>query len=231
MTHDKITDRITDQLSDPTGAMAEATISHLGELRDRFAERATTAGLVDVGYRTVDSPFGPLLVAATAVGVVRIAFDMEGHDAVLATLAERISPRIIRPTGGLGAASTLDDAARELTEYFDGRRQRFALPLDLRLTRGFRRSVVEHLPEIGYGRTASYAAIAAAVGHPAAVRAVGSACATNPLPVVIPCHRVVRSDGTIGAYLGGSDAKRALLSMEHASAEYRPAEAPARRAH
>src|SRR5690606_33051107 len=111
----------------------------------------------------------------------------------------------------------LDGAARELDEYFEGRRRSFDLPLDLRLSTGFRREVVNHLPSIGYGRTESYAQVAAAAGHPRAVRAVGSACATNPLPVVVPCHRVVRSDGTLGGYLGGPEAKTALLALEHAA--------------
>src|SRR5207247_11158259 len=111
----------------------------------------------------------------------------------------------------------LDPAARELEEYFAGRRTAFDLPLDMRLARGFRRTVLAHLPEIGYGHTASYAAVATAAGSPRAVRAVGTACATNPLPVVVPCHRVVRSDGTIGQYVGGVEAKHMLLALESAA--------------
>ncbi len=179
-------------------------------LHQRLVVDATGRGLIDIGYRTVDSPVGVLLVAATEQGVLRVAFDLEGHDAVLATLAEIVSPRILH------APARLDAAARELDEYFAGRRHEFDLPLDLRLARGFRRAVIELLPTIGYGTTASYSAVAAAAGSPAAVRAVGTACATNPVPVLLPCHRVVRSDGSTGAYRGGPEAKRVLLALEAA---------------
>ena len=117
----------------------------------------------------------------------------------------------------LRAPARLDPAARQLEEYFAGRRTAFDLPLDLRLSAGFRRDVLTHLREIGYGTTASYAALAAAAGSPRAVRAVGTACATNPLPVVVPCHRVVRSDGALGSYVGGVAAKRTLLDLEAAA--------------
>jgi len=180
-------------------------------LRARLAERAERAGLLDVAYRTVDSPVGTLLLAATPAGIVRVAYELEGLDEVLALLATKISPRII------AAPRRLDPLARRLEQYFTGRRERFDIPVDLRMTSGFRRRVLEHLPSIGYGRTASYATVAAAVDNPRAVRAVGSACATNPLPLVIPCHRVVRSDGGIGGYLGGPAVKRALLDLEAAS--------------
>ena len=179
-----------------------------GRLQARLVAGAEEAGLLDVAYRTVDAPLGPLLLAATADGLVRVAFASEGHDAVLEALAARVSPRILL------APARLDDAARQLDEYFAGRRRRFDLAVDLRLTSPFRRAVLEHLRTIGYGRTESYATVAAASGSPAAVRAVGSACATNPVPVVVPCHRVVRSDGTLGGYLGGLDAKRLLLALE-----------------
>ncbi len=137
-----------------------------------------------------------------------MAYAREDHDRVLEQLADRISPRVLR------APARLDLAASELDEYFAGRRSLFDLPLDFQLSRGFRRTVLAHLTEIGYGTTASYAAIAAAAGNPKAVRAAATACATNPLPVVVPCHRVVRSDGTIGQYVGGTDVKRALLTLE-----------------
>jgi methylated-DNA-[protein]-cysteine S-methyltransferase len=160
--------------------------------------------------RTVDSPVGSLLLAATPAGLVRVAYALEDHDLVVADLAARISPRVLR------APARLDAAARELDEYFAGRRRAFDLPLDLRLVRGFRRVVITHLPQIGYGSTVSYTALAAAAGSPRAVRAAGTACATNPLPVVVPCHRVVRSDGGLGQYLGGTQVKRALLELEGA---------------
>ena len=179
-------------------------------LHARLVAAAETEGLLDLAYRTIDTPVGLLLLATTGVGLVRIAYEREDHDAVLAALAERISPRI------LNAPARLDTVARELDEYFGGTRRSFDLALDRRLSAGFRREVLTHLPEIGYGTTASYAAVARLAGNPKAVRAVGTACATNPLPVVVPCHRVVRSDGTAGAYVGGADAKLALLRLEAA---------------
>ncbi|WP_422747936.1 methylated-DNA--[protein]-cysteine S-methyltransferase [Mycobacterium sp. WMMD1722] len=182
----------------------------LARLHTRLTDAAAAADLLDVSYRTLDTPVGTLLLAATPAGLVRVAFDVEDHDAVLATLAARLSPRILR------APRRLDAVAHQLDEYFAKRRTAFDVPVDLRLTEGFRRSVVEHLRQIGYGDRATYAAVAAAVGNPGAVRAVGSACARNPLPVVIPCHRVVRSDGTAGQYVGGPAAKAALLDLEAA---------------
>lgn len=180
-------------------------------LRARLVAAASDAGILDVAYRTVDTPLGALLLAATEAGLVRVAFSLEDHDRVLAQLAGSVSARVLR------APARLDLAAREIEDYFAGRRTGFDLPLDFRLSSGFRRIVLTHLPDIAYGTTASYAAIAAAAGNPKAVRAVGTACATNPLPVVVPCHRVVRSDGTVGQYVGGTDAKKALLSLEAAA--------------
>jgi methylated-DNA-[protein]-cysteine S-methyltransferase len=179
-------------------------------MHERLAADADREGLLDVAYHTVDSPVGPLLLAATEEGLVKVAFDRQGHDAVLAELAALISPRILR------APARLDPVARQLDEYFTGERHDFDVPLDLRLARGFRRAVLDHLHEIAYGRTESYAQVAAAAGSPKAVRAVGTACALNPVPVVLPCHRVVRSDGSYGQYAGGAEAKRALLTMEAA---------------
>ncbi|HYU03045.1 MAG TPA: methylated-DNA--[protein]-cysteine S-methyltransferase [Jatrophihabitantaceae bacterium] len=182
----------------------------LARLRDGLADRAVAEGLLDVAYRTVDSPVGTLLLAATPLGLTRVAFELEGYDAVLGRLAEQVSPRVLH------APARLDGAARELDEYFAGRRRVFDLPLDMRLAHGFRRTVLTHLRDIAYGSTESYAVVAAAAGSPAAVRAVGTACANNPLPVVVPCHRVVRSDGSTGQYRGGPEAKRQLLSLERA---------------
>ncbi len=188
-------------------AIAEA---ELAALHDRLADSAEDEGVLDVAYRTLDTPVGTLLLAATRSGLVRVAFGTEDHDQVLETLATRVSPRILK------APRRLDAAAREIDEYFAGQRRGFDLPLDYSLSAGFRRKVLAHLPGIGYGHTASYAAVAAAVGSPRAVRAVGTACATNPLPVVVPCHRVVRSDGYLGGYRGGPAAKRLLLELEAA---------------
>lgn len=180
----------------------------LERLHARLVTDATGAGLVDVAYRVVDSPIGPLLLASTDQGLVRVAFETEGHDAVLDELASLVSPRVLRAPG------RLDPAARELDEYFERRRRAFDLPLDLRLTKGFRRDVLGTLRTIAYGSTMSYGEVAEATGHPRAMRAVGTACAMNPLPIVIPCHRVVRADGSEGNYAGGPARKHTLLSLE-----------------
>lgn len=180
----------------------------LAGLRARLAQQADDAGLVEVAYRTLDTPVGPLLLAATAQGLVRVAFEREGFDAVLAALATTLSPRVLE------APRRLDEAAAELEEYFTGTRRRFDLPLDRALSTGFREKVQRILPQIDYGSTRSYKEIAELVGSPRAVRAVGTACATNPLPIVVPCHRVLRTDGALGGYIGGLDAKTALLTLE-----------------
>ena len=198
----------TDELERDLRRAFPGDAGELRRLHTRLAESAQRDGILDVAYRTVDSPVGSLLLAATEAGLVRVAYASEDHDAVLQALADRISPRI------LSAPARLDRTARELEEYFGGRRRTFDLPLDWRLSAGFRRAVLGHLTEIGYGQTASYAAVAGLAGNPKAVRAAASACATNPLPVVVPCHRVIYSDGRMGRYLGGPDAKRTLLTLE-----------------
>lgn len=180
-------------------------------LRDRLSAAAEREGLLDVAYRAVETPVGELLLAATPEGLVRVAYDE--HERVLAELARAISPRVLR------CERRLDESWRQLDEYFAGRRTDFDLALDFRLSRGFRRAVLEQLRGIGYGSTSSYAQVAAAAGSPRAVRAVGTACAVNPLPVVVPCHRVVRSDGSPGAYAGGPRAKRLLLALERGGEE------------
>jgi methylated-DNA-[protein]-cysteine S-methyltransferase len=187
----------------------------VAELRARLAATAESDGILDVAYRVAGSPVGDLLVAATQIGLVHIAYASENHDSVLQSLAERISPAI------LNARARLDPVARELEEYFDGQRRSFDVPIDWRLSAGFGSTVLHHLPEIGYGHTASYAAVAQLVGNPKAARAVGSACATNPLPVIVPCHRVVRANGGLGGYLGGVEAKRTLLTLEVAASRVR----------
>jgi methylated-DNA-[protein]-cysteine S-methyltransferase len=179
-------------------------------LHAQLAAAAAAEGILDVAYRTLDTPVGSLLLAATGQGLVRVAYASQGHDAALTQLAELVSPRILHAPG------RLDEVARELDEYFAHRRRVFGVPVDLRLSTGFRRSVLAHLQQIPYGLTESYAQVAAATGSPRAVRAAGSACATNPVPIVVPCHRVVRSDGSAGGYAGGPDAKRVLLALEAA---------------
>jgi methylated-DNA-[protein]-cysteine S-methyltransferase len=200
-----------DEATDLFADLAPVDDATLAALHARLVTSAADAGILDVAYCTVDTPVGLLLLAATEQGLVRVAYASEDHDRVLDQLASRISPRVLLAPG------RLDAAARQVEEFFDGRRHVFDLPLDLRLSTGFRRTVLSHLPHIAYGTTASYAAVAAAAGSPRAVRAVGSACATNPLPVVVPCHRVVRSDGTLGQYVGGADVKRSLLKLEAAA--------------
>ncbi|MGH3206436.1 MAG: methylated-DNA--[protein]-cysteine S-methyltransferase [Trebonia sp.] len=195
---------IPDYLTSPSDA------GTLARLRDRLERAAEAEGLLDIAYTTVDSPVGALLLAATPKGLVRVAYDIEDHDRVLDTLAQQLSPRVLR------APKRLDTAARELDEYFGGRRQEFDLPLDLSLSRGFRQLVQRHLPEIGFGQTRTYGQVAALVGNPKAVRAVGTACATNPLPVVVPCHRVLPASGGPGRYVGGPAAKVTLLTLEAA---------------
>ena len=202
--------------SDPRAAELFAALPEVDDeaqarLHARLVTAARDEGVLDITYRTVDSPVGPLLVAATEQGLLRVAYAREDHDAVLTALATAVSPRILR------SGERLDQVVRQLDEYFTGSRRRFALPLDLRLSSGFRRQVLTHLSEIEYGRTESYAQVAVAAGSPKAVRAVGTACARNPLPVVVPCHRVVRSDGSSGGYVGGAEAKLRLLALEDAA--------------
>ena len=178
-------------------------------LHAQLAAAADRDDLLDVAYRTVDSPVGSLLIASTPVGLVRVAFGSEGHETVLQNLSDRISSRILR------APARLDAVARQLDEYFAGHRLAFDVPLDWQLSTGFRRVVLTRLAvDVGYGTTASYGTLARLSGSPKAVRAVGTTCATNPIPIVVPCHRVVRADGTLGGYRGGPAAKRTLLDLE-----------------
>ena len=183
-------------------------MSELETLKKNLAERAAAEGLLDVSYRLVDSPLGQLLLAATERGMVRVAFAREGFDTVLDSLAAKVGVRILE------RHAPLDAAARQLEEYFAHHRSGFELGLDHRLSSGYRLEVQLALPSIAYGHTVSYKELALATGRPAAVRAVGTACATNPLPIVVPCHRVLRSDGSLGGYLGGLEAKKVLLDLE-----------------
>jgi methylated-DNA-[protein]-cysteine S-methyltransferase len=192
-------------VDDLTGTLDDAALERL---RARLADQADSDGLLDVAYRTMDSPVGSLLLAATPAGLVRVAFECENHDDVLVELSTAISPRILR------SSRRVDDVARQIEEYFARRRRHFEVPVDLQLSKGFRRAVLTHLMEIPYGERESYTVVARSAGNPRAVRAAGSACATNPIPLVVPCHRVVRSDGTYGQYRGGPEAKQLLLTME-----------------
>ena len=186
----------------------------LARLHARLEEGAEREGILDVAYTVHPSPIGELLLAATDRGLALVEFRGSGAgvDGALERHAREVSPRVVRAPARLAAV------ARQLDEYFAGTRQAFDLPLDLRLAHGFRRTVLDHLLAIGFGRTASYAEVAAASGSPRAVRAVGSACAHNPVPVVVPCHRVLRSDGSLGGYAGGLEVKRFLLTLESEAA-------------
>ncbi|WP_460769272.1 methylated-DNA--[protein]-cysteine S-methyltransferase [Mariniluteicoccus flavus] len=184
--------------------------SALARLRARLAAAADTSGDLDVAWRPLDSPLGPLVIAATPRGVVRVAFESEGVDPVLAELAAAVSPKVLQDH------RRLDPAARALDAYFAGRPVPDDLDLDLALARGFRRTVLDRLRTIPFGSNRTYAAVAAETDSPRAVRAVGTACARNPVPLVVPCHRVVRSDGAYGAYRGGAEAKAYLLDLERA---------------
>lgn len=165
---------------------------------------------MDVSYATVDSPFGNLLAASTEQGLVRLAFPEESVDTVLERLAERLSPRIIE------APSAPQPLLRELDEYFAGRRREFELDLDWSLIGPFGRKVLTVTSEIPYGGVLSYSEVAAEAGSPRGSRAAGNALGSNPIPIVIPCHRVLRTGGNLGGYGGGLDRKRWLLEMEGA---------------
>lgn len=190
-----------------------------GDVRDdaaRAAERAAAAarseGLVDVSYAVEPSPLGDLLVAVTPRGLIRLAYGADEHeDEVLEELSRRVSPRMLE------APAALDEVRRELDEYFAGRRRAFDLGLDLRLVHaGFYRRVLEALRKVRFGETLTYGEIAARAGNPRAHRAAGTAVGSNPLPIVVPCHRVVRAGGDVGNYGGGPEMKRFLLELEGA---------------
>jgi methylated-DNA-[protein]-cysteine S-methyltransferase len=199
-----------------TDALEQALVAAASAAIDRplpdLAERAAAAGLLDVAYATLDSPVGELLLAATPRGLVRIAYLGGDEDLVLEDLSARVSPRV------LAAPAKLDEPRRELDEYFAGARHRFELPLDLTLTRGFGRRVLAATACIPYGSVSSYKQIAAAAGSPRGSRAAGNALGANPLPIVVPCHRVLHSGGGIGGYTGGVERKRLLLAVEGARA-------------
>jgi methylated-DNA-[protein]-cysteine S-methyltransferase len=175
---------------------------------ERLANRADEEGLLDVAYAMSDSPFGPLLLAATPKGLVKLS--LPGHDPeeALEDLAARISPRVLE------APARLEEARRELDLYFEGKLTEFDLPLDWQLSRDFRRRALRAIDRIPYGKTRSYTEIARSAGNERAVRAAGTACGANPIPIVVPCHRVLRSSGGLGGYGGGLPMKEALLELE-----------------
>jgi methylated-DNA-[protein]-cysteine S-methyltransferase len=178
-----------------------------------LTQRAEAEGLIDVAYERHDSPHGSIVVAATHDGLVRIGLPIEDEDAVLDELAHRISGRVLR-----APRTAVNQTRQQLDEYFQRRRTEFHLILDWQLTSGFRRHVLAATAQIPYGHTASYTDVAALAGSPGAVRAAGTALATNPLPIVIPCHRVLKSSGQLGAYRGGPEAKAQLIALEQGEA-------------
>ena len=194
------------QLREATGGLPGA--GPTPELLRRMAVRAAEEGLVDVAYTQVDSPLGPLTVAATERGLVRVAYPDRPLDQVLTRLAEAVSPRVLE------APARLDPIRRELEEYFAGRRRRFETPIDWALTSGFFRRVLQATARIRYGEVRTYAEVAASAGNVKAVRAAGNGLGSNPMPVVVPCHRVVRTGGGLGGYTGGLERKEFLLGLE-----------------
>jgi methylated-DNA-[protein]-cysteine S-methyltransferase len=179
---------------------------------EKLRERAAAEGLLDVAYTHTDSPFGPLFLASTPVGLVRIGLPNQDDEALLEELAAKVSPRVLE------APAPLDEARRELDRYFDGKLDKFDLPLDWSLTGGFQGKVQRQINRIPYGQTRTYTEMAKRAGNERAVRAAGTACGRNPLPVVVPCHRVLRSGGGFGGYLGGLPMKESLLALEGAIA-------------
>lgn len=177
----------------------------------RFAERAAGAGLIDVAYTRVDSPLGPLLAASTEHGLVRLSYlGFREEDDVLQSLAEEVSPRVLE------APARLEVVRRELDEYFGGRRSAFDLAVDWSPMRDFQRRVLRATAAIPFGGHASYGEVAERAGNPRAFRAAGTALGRNPIPIVIPCHRVWAAGGKLGGYTGGLERKRALLELEGA---------------
>jgi methylated-DNA-[protein]-cysteine S-methyltransferase len=177
-------------------------------LQRALIERAEREGLLDVAYTEHDTPVGRLLLAATPRGLVRVTFPVEAPETVLEQLAERVSPRILE------SPARLDEVRRELDRYFEGQLRDFEVPLDWQLSRGFYRKVLRATARIPYGKTRSYSQMAKSAGSPRAVRATGTALGSNPLPIIVPCHRVLRTGGALGGYGGGLPTKQALLELE-----------------
>ena len=189
----------------------EHELSRLAPASDQvpdISEAAATAGLIDVAYATLDSPVGTLLVAATPRGLVRLAYVNGDETDVLGQLADSVSPRV------LAAPRRLDEPRRELDQYFAGRRRDFEIPLDWQLTRGFGRRVLEATARIPFGSTATYKQVATEAGNALASRAAGNALGANPIPIIVPCHRILHSGGGLGGYTGGFERKRRLLTVE-----------------
>jgi methylated-DNA-[protein]-cysteine S-methyltransferase len=178
------------------------------ELAASVAELAGARGLIDVAYSFVDSPFGELLVAVTRQGLVRVEYPNHDFDETLEELAAKVSPRVLE------SPRSTDGVRRELEEYFSGDRRSFTVQVDLSLVHGFTRKVLEQTGRIPFGTVSTYREVATRAGSPRAVRAAGNALGSNPIPIVVPCHRVVRTGGGLGGYTGGLDRKIKLLQLE-----------------
>jgi methylated-DNA-[protein]-cysteine S-methyltransferase len=200
-----VTDDLERRLADAVGA---APALDLERLRGILARRAAEDGLLDVAYGTYDSPLGPLTVIVTPRGLVRLSYPGEGIAAQLHELADRVSPRILE------LPDRTDGVRRQLDEYFEGRRRTFEVPIDWRLVSGFAGNVLRATARIPFGSVSSYREVAAKAGSPNAYRAAGNALGSNPVPIVVPCHRVLHAGGGLGGYTGGLDRKRFLLRLE-----------------
>jgi methylated-DNA-[protein]-cysteine S-methyltransferase len=198
---------MTDDLERRLGAATGAPLD-LAALRSSLARRADDEGLLDVAYGVAESPLGPLTVMVTPRGLVRLAYPGEGIDSQLAELAERVSPRILE------APERTDEVRRQLDAYFAGDRTTFDLPIDWRLVRGFAGQVLRATARIPFGSVSSYRDVATEAGSPNAYRAAGNALGSNPIPIVVPCHRVLHAGGGMGGYTGGLERKRYLLELE-----------------
>lgn len=179
-----------------------------GAVTAAVAARAARAGLLDVAWATLDTPLGKVAVFVTPRGLVRVAYERENFGEVADEVAERVSPRVLL------APQRTDAVRSQLDEYFGSRRRDFELPIDWSLIRGFPLGVLQATAAIPYGEVASYGEVAAAAGSPRAARAAGNALAGNPIPIVVPCHRVIHADGGLGGYTGGLENKRFLLRLE-----------------
>jgi methylated-DNA-[protein]-cysteine S-methyltransferase len=198
-----------DSLEAALAGLPDPATADWQRLRGALAARAEQEGLVDVAFERHETPLGTIIVGATGEGLVRVGLPSEDEDAVLQHLADRVSRRVLR-----APRASLTRTRHQLDEYFEGTRRAFDVPLDWQLARGFRREVLRATAEIPYGETSSYRDVATRAGSPGAVRAAGTALATNPLPIVVPCHRVLRTGGALGSYRGGAAAKAALLALE-----------------
>jgi methylated-DNA-[protein]-cysteine S-methyltransferase len=204
-------DDLNDEERTATGEVDPAAWERI---RRRLNEAADAEGLIDVAVERHDSPLGTLLVAASDAGLVRLGLPIEGEEEVLSELADKVAPRVL-----IAPRASVTEARRQLDEYFGHRRRDFEIVVDWSLSNGFRRDVLEATARIPYGQTGTYTSVATAAGSAKAVRAAGTALARNPVPIIVPCHRVLRADGELGNYRGGAEAKARLLDLEQRGPE------------